>query len=185
MPSQALEGVIQLNTQGIGEPVDIVEIGRDMRGLEDVLVGKAYVLETLDIPFGDLRRVPRDLLGVFESEKFCHEPFDNLLSQYGSLPNMVYVIGKGGEIVYKATWTRTNVKTRLHRARLFLRGVLADYFVEKSRPHRSRPRHAPRAASSESAPSRWHAGDPAASAPREFARRKDPYHAKGVRMQAG
>lgn len=30
---------------------------------------------------------------------------DEVLEQFGSLPNMVYVIDRDGTIVYKATWT--------------------------------------------------------------------------------
>ena len=30
---------------------------------------------------------------------------DEIADQFGSLPNMVYVIGRDGAIVYKATWT--------------------------------------------------------------------------------
>ncbi len=56
--------------------------------------------------------------------------------QYGSLPNMVYVINKAGNIAYKATWT---VAEKLDRVLAELTGkelVLAETAVAVGEHHR-------------------------------------------------
>ena len=65
----------RINAQRVGDAVDVIEIGNDLDGVEDVAVGQAVFAQLVHVPFPHRGGFARHELGEFPERPFARRKF--------------------------------------------------------------------------------------------------------------